>query len=78
MLAICHFCETHGPRVLATCQPMREQDLDSMLVDVDAANVRWSAGSPDSGEGDMASSSSRSSKKDFYGNYSLIMRHSPS
>uniref|UniRef100_A0A914X0C7 Folliculin n=1 Tax=Plectus sambesii TaxID=2011161 RepID=A0A914X0C7_9BILA len=75
VIAICHFCETHGPRVLATCQPMREHDAETM--DVEAANSRWSAGSPDSGEGDIAASSDGSSRKRFYGNPSLILRHAP-
>lgn len=28
VISLCHFCETHGPRVLMTCQPMRSMPLD--------------------------------------------------
>ncbi|CAD6198614.1 unnamed protein product [Caenorhabditis auriculariae] len=27
VIALCHFCENHGPRVVMTCQPMRDMDL---------------------------------------------------
>lgn len=26
VIALCHFCENHGPRVVMTCQPMRDVD----------------------------------------------------
>ena len=60
VIGMCIFCESHGPRVLAVCQPMRDENdfndkwpsLNSKTAANDYyCNRSFDAESPDSGEG---------------------------